>query len=166
MCWSSVGCGKAHETSYARKCAAEWGHQFATPDTKDMLLNYVHWTLRRVAEHAAQRPDDYQSYVKMLADSLSGAAPGDVLAAIEQEPGLVESAWMNAHLAGLAECLAQRTGLEAPAWTLQESRFLPEPKFFGGEAMHAMLLAQTPSCMRRRNVFCGPVAMQSIRGAK
>lgn len=122
------------------------------------------WTLRLVAEHAAQQPIDYPSYVKMLADALSGAAPGDVLSAIAQEPGLVAEPWMNAHLAGLAEFLAQRAGLDTPAWALAETRFLPEPKFFGGEAMHAMLLTQTPSCMRRRNLFCGPVMMQSIRG--
>ena len=87
---------------------------------------------------------------------------------IEDEPALLSvdgmDAIYNVYLAGVAEIITERYGLPCPAWTSKPSRFLPEPVYFGGKHSRGMIIDETPPCMSRRNLFCGSVRLESIRG--
>lgn len=124
----------------------------------------IRWTLQQVADRAAKRPQDYPSFMKSFVDFVcahTGAV--DIARSIAAEPVLLRDAWMNVHLAGIAEFLAQRENVEVPSWALDQRRFLAEPLVCGGARSHAMVMAETPGPMRRRNLFCGRVEMRSIR---
>lgn len=101
--------------------------------------------LDRVAVHALQRH-----------------APGSGLVAVppsvfEDEPVPLAEPVHRAHLAGLAEYLANLAGVAPPAWCLRPEFVLPEPVFLGGRHSREHVRKDTPGPFRRRNLFCGPV---------
>ncbi len=106
-------------------------------------------------------------YTKEFVDALSHPHCSDArvqLSMIEHEPALLPEPWANALLAGLAEMVAQRVGAPAPAWTEGNERFLPAALIFGyTPQVRALMLVETPGPMRRRNLFCGHVDLQSQR---
>lgn len=60
----------------------------------------------------------------------------------------------DAYLAGVAEHLALRYNLPAPAWTGEDCRILHRPYFASPFESHkAILLAESPVAFRRRMIF-------------
>lgn len=106
-------------------------------------------------------------YTKEFVDALShpdNCTPRRQAEMIADEPMLLEEAWCNALLAGMAEFIAQREDIEVPSWALKPERFLPKPVFWGvTPQMRAHMLAETPGPFRRRNLFCGYVWLRSSR---
>lgn len=73
---------------------------------------------------------------------------------LDDEPGPTGSPRADAYLAAVAEHLAFRYGLDVPAWTLAESRFLHSPHFPAGlESLKAITLVESPTAFRRRMIF-------------
>jgi len=116
---------------------------------------------------------DYASCMKEFIDEMTLAAEvedrdGDtvlVLPAtfIDEEPLRLPDPVERAHVAGMAEYVAQLTCLPPPSWAENDDYFLPEPAFMGGPRSHEILRAETPSPFRRRNLFCGRTAERLIR---
>ncbi|MCX7814416.1 MAG: hypothetical protein N2256_02875 [Tepidimonas ignava] len=125
-------------------------------------------SLARVAQltrqHGAQH---FNLYAKAFVDELShpdNRAPQRQASMIEQEPELVGEPWIDALLAGMAEFIAHRSDLPAPAWTEKPERFLSTPKFWGVRPeTRAHMLCETPGPFRRRNLFCGYVWLHANR---
>ena len=60
----------------------------------------------------------------------------------------------------VAEHLASRFGLSIPPWTDGAERFLDKPFFAGGlESLKAILLVESPSAFRRRQIFVSANAL-------
>ena len=86
-------------------------------------------------------------------------------AAIREEPsplrdrfpqGEVADAW----LAAMAELIAQRCGLEIPAWALSPSRILRDPWFAeekAGPEARIIALRDSPSAFKKRNLYAAAV---------
>jgi hypothetical protein len=126
-------------------------------------------TLAQVAQFTSEG-SDYASNVKEFIDALAVALRdkpdnASLVAMIEDEPAELGGVF-DAHLGGLAEYIADRNGLPCPAWANKPNRFLSRPFFMGGARAHRMLLTTTTYCMRRRNLFCGRVSLDSLRATK
>lgn len=126
------------------------------------------YTLARVAAFASMEDvKNFNLYTKEFVDALShpkNRSPKRQAEMIADEPMLLEEAWCNALLAGMAEFIAQREDIEVPSWALKPERFLPKPVFWGvTPQMRAHMLAETPGPFRRRNLFCGYVWLRSSR---
>jgi hypothetical protein len=124
-------------------------------------------TLAQVAQFTSEGTD-YASNTKEFIDALAVALrdkqdDASIAAMIEDEPVELGGV-LDAHLGGLAEYIADRKGLPCPAWANKPERFLTQPFFMGGARVHRILLITTTYCMRRRNLFCGRVSLDSIRG--
>jgi hypothetical protein len=66
----------------------------------------------------------------------------------------------DAYLAAVAESLCRECGLRPPAWTEEPAHFLQRPWFAGGlESLKAILLAESPTAFRRRNLFVSANAL-------
>lgn len=60
----------------------------------------------------------------------------------------------DAYVAAYAEWLADKAGVDRPAWTKNASRVAKEPWF--ATPLHGRLLATTPASFRQRNLFTIP----------
>lgn len=61
---------------------------------------------------------------------------------------------LDAYIGAIAEHLSRRWSLgPAPAWSDDPDRFLDEPYFTAGPAMHAVLMMVSPMAFRRRFIF-------------
>lgn len=100
--------------------------------------------------------------MKQYLDEVVNMTAEDVLTSITQEPDPISSIF-DAHIAGMAEYLADRYAVDRPAWVEGASRFLAEPVFFGGRRSHQHMLASTNAAMRRRNLFCGEITLPTFK---
>jgi hypothetical protein len=111
--------------------------------------------------------DSFSVASKTFVDAIchpENADPSVQAAMIEQEPAITGRPRIDIHLAAAAEDIALRNGLEIPAWALKSTRFAAQPILFGSSPMlQEINLVQTPSAWRRRNLFCGPVVLQTHR---
>ncbi|PIQ54409.1 MAG: hypothetical protein COW02_05065 [Comamonadaceae bacterium CG12_big_fil_rev_8_21_14_0_65_59_15] len=107
-------------------------------------------------------PRDYAPMMKQYLDEVVNMAVEEVLSSIAQEPVPI-SPIFDAHIAGMAEYIADRYAVERPAWIEGMPRFLPEPVFFGGRRSHQHMLVSTNDAMRRRNLFCGEITLQAFK---
>lgn len=73
----------------------------------------------------------------------------------EDEPTLLDNNIYMAHLAGMAENLANLIGTPPPLWTENEIYFLKEPFYIGGSCSREYLFLETGSTFKRRHLFCG-----------
>src|SRR5262245_30263591 len=70
----------------------------------------------------------------------------------------------DAYLGGVAEHLARRFDLPIPPWVDEPYRFLTKPFFAGGlESLKAILLVESPSAFRRRQIFVSANALSRPR---
>lgn len=119
-------------------------------------------TLAEVAELAA-RGESFDLCMRnfldgFFAEPAAGAlAPEPVrLAQIQSKLGDVE----DAYLAATAEWLAWKFNLEPPRWAFDETRSLRRPWFASQLAsMRAVLLLESPSPFRSRNLFISENAL-------
>ena len=113
-------------------------------------------TIAEVARRARDGVDPFDIAVREFIDTWGRLPPDECAGALAGEPapvGRIE----DAYLAALAEHLASAAGLDAPAWTESDARFLREPFFAGGlESLKAMLIVVSPSAFRRRLIFIDP----------
>jgi len=95
------------------------------------------------------------AFLREFLDEFYSARDDDRRAAmLEDEPPLVDGDRANAYYAAVAEHLAFKYHLPAPAWTAAPSRFLTRPFFSSGlESLKATLLRDSPSAFRRRMIF-------------
>jgi hypothetical protein len=66
----------------------------------------------------------------------------------------------DAWLAAMAELIAQRCGLEIPAWALSPSRILRDPWFAeekAGPEARIIALRDSPSAFKKRNLYAAAV---------
>jgi hypothetical protein len=84
----------------------------------------------------------------------------DRLALVSEQPVSVGQPETDAYLAALAEYLCRESGMHPPAWTEQPAYYLKRPWFAGGlENLKAILLAESPTAFRRRNLFVSANAL-------
>jgi hypothetical protein len=113
-----------------------------------------------IVERTKRHSQDFDSAIREFLDawqSLSRASRATSLAEEPQSVGKVH----DAYLAALAEHLALSEGIEPPAWTESQNRFLTEPFFSSGglESLKAILLVESPLAFRRRLIFIGANAL-------
>lgn len=83
--------------------------------------------------------------------------------AIDEAPARID-ALRDAYLGAVAEHLAARFGLVVPPWVEEPHRFLDRAFFAGGlESLKAILLAESPSAFRRRQIFVSANALSRPR---
>ena len=70
-------------------------------------------------------------------------------------PIMLEDALARAHLAALAEYLAEISGQVPPPWSALPTSFLDHPVYFGGLRSRQKITAETPKPYARRNLFSG-----------
>ena len=93
------------------------------------------WTrLRAFLDHLARHPDEAPS-------------------AIRSKPPASGSAFVDNLLAGIAEKLAEDTGVPQPAWAKEIPRLAEPWEGFGTPRMRAAAIAATPPQLSRRNIY-------------
>jgi hypothetical protein len=76
------------------------------------------------------------------------------------EQALGDSGLADAYLAAIADHLSRQFGFRAPAWTRDEGRALKYPYFAARtHALRMILLQESPSAFRERNVFVSANAL-------
>ena len=120
------------------------------------------WTLAEVAERAAAGDSFGRSLSNFLDDFYAGPtwdalADGPrLLAPLRGRLGQVEDAYLDA----TAMELARRCGLTVGAWACDEVRYLRRPWFASPMAsLRAVLIHESPSAFRSRNVFVSDNAL-------
>lgn len=86
----------------------------------------------------------------------------DTARRIDLEPPLVEP-HTDAYLGALAEHVADREGIAAPAWTRRPERFLDHmwwPSRTVG--LHARAVVESPAAFRRRGIFIGRTTLLRV----
>lgn len=79
------------------------------------------------------------------------------------EPPPTGDAGLDAFLAGLAEYLAERAGLDGPAWAEHSRRFLSTFWFPHEHTdFDAIALRDSPGPFRRRNVYVHPSSLERV----
>jgi hypothetical protein len=87
----------------------------------------------------------------------------DRMALVSEPPVPVGQPETGAYLAALAESLCCEAGMHPPAWTEQPPYYLKRPWFAGGlENLKAILLAESPTAFRRRNLFVSANALSRV----
>jgi hypothetical protein len=76
-------------------------------------------------------------------------------AMFSEAPVVLEDALARAHLAALAEYLAEISGQTPPEWSQSSMSFLERPIYFGGERARQLIIDDTPGPYARRNLFPG-----------
>lgn len=113
-------------------------------------------TIAEIARRARDGVDTFDIAVREFIDTWGRLSPDERAVALAGKPdpvGRIE----DAYLAALAEHLASAAGIDVPAWTEADERFLREPFFAGGlESLKAMLIVVSPSAFRRRLIFIDP----------
>ena len=75
-------------------------------------------------------------------------------ARVDEDPGLVGVAKVDAFIGAVGEHLCRRWNLgDPPEWTDASERFLDRPFFMGLERMKAFMIIESPSAFRRRMIF-------------
>lgn len=91
------------------------------------------------------------------------SAPEDKLALIAERPEPTGKPEVDAYLAAVAESLCRENALAPPAWTEAPAYYLSRPWFAGElQSLKAILLAESPVCFRRRNLFVSANALQRV----
>ena len=110
-------------------------------------------SIAEVAERASAGVQDFDLAVREFIDSWQSMPASSRAESLVEEPVAVGGV-RDAYLAALAEHMAGRDRMEAPAWTEKPDRFLREPFFAGGlESLKAILLVESPAAFRRRLIF-------------
>lgn len=79
----------------------------------------------------------------------------------EEKPELIQGqSWLDAWLAGAAEYEAFLIAVDAPAWALEDHRFLFSPHIVGGANGRRYGLMETPFAWRRRMIFGGSTMLR------
>lgn len=104
-------------------------------------------------------PVDYYNCMAAFIGFAKDINPDALFYAIAETP-LPMNLILDAHIAGIAEHLAKKAGLNPPSWAGNPSRFLKSPTFIMGNGVAAELISKTFVAMRRRNIFCGARAIQ------
>ena len=73
----------------------------------------------------------------------------------EEAPVMLENAMARAHLAAMAEYLAEISGQEAPDWSQSSMSFLEKPVYFSGPTARKMIVDETPAPYARRGLYTG-----------
>jgi len=120
------------------------------PPTDERLTQ----TLANVAQRA-RGGEDFQLAVREFLDEfVLRADEGSRGTAIAEKPLPTGDPRHDAYLGALAEHLAVTHGLQRPAWSVEEDRFLPRFWFVSEvPGFRAISIAQAPAAFRRRNVF-------------
>ncbi|MFM8810418.1 MAG: hypothetical protein ACKOJB_16220 [Chthoniobacterales bacterium] len=86
--------------------------------------------------------------------------PQERMALVSEPPVSTGQAETGPYLAALAESLCREFDMRPPAWTEQPDYYLKRPWFAGGlESLKAILLAESPTAFRRRNLFVSANAL-------
>lgn len=109
----------------------------------------VLFSLKQVAETTQEdRPLRFREFL----DQFYLASDADRPDMIEAEPPLTGDEVWDVYLAATAEHLSRKAGIEVPLWAL--SRRLEKPFFAAtSDEMRLILLVQSPTAFRRRNIF-------------
>lgn len=87
----------------------------------------------------------------------------DKLALVAERPESTGEPATDAYFAAVAESLCRECGLPPPEWTESPAYYLSRPWFGGNlESLKAILLAESPPCFRRRNIFVSANALQRV----
>ena len=121
-----------------------------------MRPNSIHAVADRILRGA-----DKTSVIKEFIDEFRYliSAGGDIGNMIRQEPELTGNHMADAYVAGLAECIALRSGMQVPPWVDAPPRFLADQVVIGGRHSRKSMLLKTPKCMSKRRLFCGEVTL-------
>jgi hypothetical protein len=112
---------------------------------------------------AALAGGEFDALLHEFLDTFYLSDPSHREASLRDEPPTLAPI-KDAYLAAVAEHLALRFGLTAPAWTEQPCRFLSEPFFAGGlEGLKPLLLVESPLAFRRRLIFVSHDALSRPR---
>jgi hypothetical protein len=85
------------------------------------------------------------------------------LALVGEPPEATGQPETDAYLAAVAESLCREFALPPPAWTEHSRYYLRRPWFAGGlQSLKAILLAESPTAFRRRNLFISANALQRV----
>jgi hypothetical protein len=96
----------------------------------------------------------FQHAVREFLDEFALRDDRSRLEAIAERPPSMEEPRHDAYLGALAEHLATVHGLERPAWSLEDDRFLASFWFVSEvPGFRAISIAQAPAAFRRRGVF-------------
>lgn len=110
-------------------------------------------SIAEIAERAAGEAQSFDPAVREFLDAWQSLSEAEKLRALAGEPAPVGEV-EDAYLAALAEHLTAVERFEAPAWSEAPRRFLKRPYFAGGlESLKAMLIVESPSAFRRRQIF-------------
>jgi hypothetical protein len=131
-------------------------------DTEDPMTAPRPATLQQVADRVlAGQPFD--PLLREFLDEFYGSDRDAMTRKISDIPPRID-ALRDAYLAAVAEHLASRFGLTVPPWVEEPHRFLVLPFFAGGlESLKAILLAESPSAFRRRQIFVSANALSRPR---
>lgn len=118
-------------------------------------------SLAEVARRARAVRASYGAALREFLDSFY-TLPQDRPASLAESPlpiGQIE----DAYLAATAEHLALTYDLSVPSWTDAPGRSLKQPFFAGGDALMAILLVESPTAFRRRQIFISANALDRPR---
>lgn len=75
-------------------------------------------------------------------------------------PVILAREHLRVYLAAVVDHLCHRDQVRVPEWTADFS--LKSPKFYGGDALKAVLLLESPVAFRRRNLFVSSNAVMRV----
>lgn len=108
-------------------------------------------SLREVAALPAPRDPALREFLDEFYEEKSAATRRSML---EDRPELTGCSLTDSYLGAVGEHLARSLGVVAPVWVEEPERFLRTAYFAGGlETLKALLLVQSPTAFRRRQIF-------------
>ena len=130
-----------------------------------------HVTVGRLAERIRARlegndessTETFREVVQFVDDAsrLSGEALGDAIGAVPVSTG--DRGW-DALLAGLADWLAERDGIESARWAAASRRVAPSPGWYvtPHKRLHRLVRASTPEAFALHGVYIDGASLESV----
>ena len=118
--------------------------------------------MTRVAERVTSGEDLRIAVAEFLDDLKFASSRDEIRRRILEEPPCVD-AHVDAYLAALAEDVAMRNEVRAPAWALAPHRFLDH--FWWPSkviALRARTMVESPPAFRRRGIFIGATTLHRV----
>ena len=117
----------------------------------------------RLATEAESPTETFREVVQFVDDAgrLSGEALSDAIGAVPVSTG--DRGW-DALLAGLAEWLAEREGIEAARWATVSRRVVPSPGWYVTpyKRLHRLVRTSTPDAFARHGVYIDGASLESM----
>lgn len=106
--------------------------------------------------------EDFSVLFREFLDAFYATPAEDQRGALSAEPPRIDvlhDAWLGA----TAEELSKRNALPVPTWTEDPCRFMTRAYFAGGlESLKPILLVESPSAFRRRQLFVSANALSRV----